>query len=217
MNYKYLIIYLIPCLFFTCKTNDREKSMSENGYNDTSVKVIPKEDSIPFNNLNNTLFVDKKTDSIDDDKLKLEYLTENKFINNKYPFWGEKTSLVNIVKKADSINKSLDGCGYILEDSYEIWYYRNCEIEVSNTDYVFTKIDFEHSNFTLHYESIVFSKNYTLEEFKKDFPVSYKENKFSEDENLIKIRVLVHELADGSYIFTFKDNKLIEILNFFPC
>ncbi|WP_157578193.1 hypothetical protein, partial [Tenacibaculum ovolyticum] len=103
----------------------------------------------------------KEEDSITGNKEELEYLSETKLINNKYPFWGEIKILKSFIKTPSFINRELDECGYILEDSYETWYYLNCEIEVSKTEYVFKKINFTTSNYTLKYGEIVFSKDYS--------------------------------------------------------
>ncbi|WBX77471.1 hypothetical protein PG911_04180 [Tenacibaculum ovolyticum] len=157
-----------------------------------------------------------KEDSITGNKEELEYLSETKLINNKYPFWGEIKILKSFIKTPSFINRELDECGYILEDSYETWYYLNCEIEVSKTEYVFKKINFTTSNYTLKYGEIVFSKDYSLSDFKNDFPISFIKNK-TKEVNKVMITVLSHELADDSYIFTFKNSKLVELYYFFPC
>ncbi|WP_422090516.1 hypothetical protein [Tenacibaculum ovolyticum] len=158
----------------------------------------------------------KEEDSITGNKEELEYLSETKLINNKYPFWGEIKILKSFIKTPSFINRELDECGYILEDSYETWYYLNCEIEVSKTEYVFKKLNFTTSNYTLKYGEIVFSKDYSLSDFKNDFPISFIKNK-TKEVNKVMITVLSHELTDDSYIFTFKNRKLVELYYFFPC
>lgn len=90
-----------------CKTKNQKKKDFEKNH------ISLKKDSVSS--------IPKTKDSLVNTKVELEYLTEKKFINNKCPFWGEKRDLVNIVKKADSINKSLDSCGYRLDNSYEIF------------------------------------------------------------------------------------------------
>lgn len=139
-------------MFTCCKTNCRVQSNSdiENLKNTNTLEVVKKE-------------------SLTNNKIKQEYLSGTILINNKYPFWGEIKILKSFIETPSSINRELDECGYILEDSYEIWYYLNCEIEVSKTEYVFKKINFTSSNYALKYDKIVFSKEYSLSDFKNDF------------------------------------------------
>lgn len=39
----------------------------------------------------------------------------------------------------------------------------------------------------------------------------------TKDVDKVMIRVLSHELTDDSFIFTFKNNKLVELHYFSPC
>ncbi|WP_027392899.1 hypothetical protein [Aquimarina latercula] len=147
----------------------------------------------------------------------IEYLSEIIFINNKYPLQGEINILKPLIKKADSIRKQQDDCGYVIEDSYEIWNYLNCEIEVSKTEYTFREIDLKSSNFTIKHKNVIFSKKYTLLNFKEDFPVSFKKNKDDEKNGITTIHMMTHPLSDDLYIFTFRNAKLVELRYFFPC
>mgnify|MGYP001814953781 CR=1 FL=1 len=109
-------------------------------------------------------------------------------LNGKYPFWGEKSNLRYIIKQADSINKVTDDCGYILEDSYEIWYYANCEIEISGTEYVFVKIDLNTSHFSLKHKEVIFSENVTIQPYIENFSVMNNFNLFfSKNSSVINI------------------------------
>ncbi len=219
MKNVYLFIYLSLSVFFACKpkNNNHFDSNLENLKRNNSESVLEKKDST-INSNEETLIIEN-TDSIvnTESELEPEYLSETKFINNEYPAWGERENLESFVVKVDSINKPGDECGGVLDDSHEIWYYLNNEIEVSNTDYVFRKIDFYFSNFTVKYKDIVFSKDYTLSHFKKDFPFSFLKNKIEEDNGVITVNISSHPLADGIYVFKFKNEKLIELSYFFPC
>lgn len=147
----------------------------------------------------------------------VEYLSETLYINSKYPFEGKLDALKPLIKKADSIRKQQDDCGYVIEDSYEIWKYLHCEIEVSKTEYTFREIDLKSSNFTIKHKNVIFSKKYTLLNFKEDFPVSFVKNKSKEKNGIITINMFSHPLSDDLYIFTFRNEKLVELRYFFPC
>ncbi|WP_299600192.1 hypothetical protein [uncultured Aquimarina sp.] len=52
-----------------------------------------------------------------------EYLSEPLFINDKYPLEGEIVVLKSFIGKPNTVQKQIDDCGAILEDSDEIWKY----------------------------------------------------------------------------------------------
>ncbi|WP_108803044.1 hypothetical protein [Aquimarina sp. Aq107] len=158
-----------------------------------------------------------KVDTILFQQPEVEYLSETLYINSKYPFEGKLDALKPLIKKADSIRKQQDDCGYVIEDSYEIWNYLNCEIEVSKTEYAFREIDLKSSNYTIKHKNVIFSKKYTLLNFKEDFPVSFIKNKSEEKNGIITINMFSHPLSDDLYIFTFRNEKLVELRYFFPC
>lgn len=164
-----------------------------------------------------TISVVVKSDTLIQNQPEIKYLSKSLFINGTFPFEGEVTNLKHFIKKPESINTEIDGCGYILDDCEQEWYYQNCLIELSKTKYVFTIIDMVVSNYTVKYDSIIFSKNYTLQNFQKDFPASFNKNKTDKKNSTISINVPTHPLADDAFIFTFRDNKLIELHHFFPC
>jgi len=64
----------------------------------------------------------------------IEYLSEIMLINNDSPFEGDIKTLKSFIKKPNTVQKQIDDCGAITEDSHEIWNYLNCEIEVSKTN-----------------------------------------------------------------------------------
>ncbi|WP_299219236.1 hypothetical protein [uncultured Aquimarina sp.] len=158
-----------------------------------------------------------KQDTVLTEQSEVEYLSKIMFINNGYPLEGEIKILKSLIKKADSIRKQEDDCGAIIEGSNEIWYYLNCEIEVSKTNYAFREIDLKLSNFTIKHNDVVFSKNYTLLNFKEDFPISFSKNKNEEKNGIATINMMTHPLSDDIYIFKFHNNKLVELRYFFPC
>ncbi|AXT53797.1 hypothetical protein D1818_24345 [Aquimarina sp. BL5] len=158
----------------------------------------------------------KKSTSVNEQS-EVEYLSEIMFINNDYLLEGDIKTLKSFVKKPDAIKKQKDDCGAIIEDSNEIWYYLNCKIEVSKTRYAFREIDLKSSNFTIKHKNVIFSKNYTLLNFKEDFPVSFIKNKSEEKNGIITINMFSHPLSDDLYIFTFRNEKLVELRYFFPC
>ncbi|SEK24049.1 hypothetical protein SAMN04487910_0050 [Aquimarina amphilecti] len=151
------------------------------------------------------------------DQSEVEYLSEIIFINNKYPLQGEINILKLLIKTPDTIQKQIDDCGTIIDDSDEIWKYLHCEIEVSKTEYAFREIDLKSSNFTIKHKNVIFSKKYTLLNFKEDFPVSFIKNKSEEKNGIITINMFSHPLSDDLYIFTFRNEKLVELRYFFPC
>ncbi|GAA0723995.1 hypothetical protein GCM10009430_28070 [Aquimarina litoralis] len=158
-----------------------------------------------------------KGDAILFQQPEVEYLSETLYVNSKYPFKGKLDTLKSFIKTPDTIQKQIDDCGAIIEDSDELWQYLHCEIEVSKTEYAFRKIDVELSNFTIKYKKVIFSKNYTLLNFKEDFPVSFMKNKDDEKNGIITILMKTHTLSDDLYIFTFHNKKLKELRYFFPC
>ncbi|RKM96258.1 hypothetical protein D7036_20940, partial [Aquimarina sp. BL5] len=81
----------------------------------------------------------------------------------------------------------------------------------------FREIDLKSSNFTIKHKNVIFSKNYTLLNFKEDFPVSFIKNKSEEKNGIITINMFSHPLSDDLYIFTFRNEKLVELRYFFPC
>lgn len=210
-----LFLCLSVCVLICCKTKNESSGKTEKislKTEDNSVSLIIEKDSSG----NNTSLLEEDI-TLETNKTELEYFTETLYINNKYPFEGKIEKLKYLVKKADSINKQEDDCGYFLEDSHEIWDYLNCEIEISKTEYVFRKIDFILSKFTVKYGSIIFSSNYTIKEFKNDFPVSFLKNRYDDDSGIITVNLLIHPLSDDMYILKFNRDRLIQILYFTPC
>ena len=148
---------------------------------------------------------------------KEEYLSEMMYINKKYPLEGENDALLNFLpKRIDSINSNGYECGSILEEKHKVLFFLDSELEISKNKYAFRRINFITSNYTLNHNTITFSKDYSLSDFKNDFPVVFARNKTIEEDKII-ITVSTHELTDDSYIFTFKNYKLVELHYFFPC
>ncbi|WP_299902901.1 hypothetical protein [uncultured Aquimarina sp.] len=158
-----------------------------------------------------------KGDTILFQQPEVEYLSETLYVNSKYPLEGEIVVLKSFIGKPNTVQKQIDDCGAILEDSDEIWKYLHWEIEVSKTEYAFRKIDVELSNFTIKHKKVIFSKNYTLLNFEEDFPVSFTKNRDHEKDGIITILMKTHPLSDDLYIFTFHNKKLKELCYFFPC
>ncbi|MGY3793359.1 hypothetical protein [Aquimarina sp. 433] len=158
-----------------------------------------------------------KGDTILFQQPEVEYLSEPLFINDKYPLEGEIVVLKSFIGKPNTVQKQIDDCGAILENSDEIWKYLHWEIEVSKTKYAFKKINLELSKFTVKHKNVIFSNNYTLLNFQEDFPVSFIKNKDDEKNGIITILMKTHPLSDDIYIFTFHDKKLKELRYFFPC
>ncbi len=204
-----IYLLLVLSFLFACKTKPKNQSnfSLENSNQNKRVLVTKQSDSII-----------EKTDTLSNNQIASAYFSKALYVNNIYEAWGERKDLKKIVKNADSINKQGYECGYFLEDNHEIWYYLKNEIEVSNTDYVFRTIDFSFSNITVRYGKTIFSKNYTLLAFKKDFPLSFKDNQNEDNkEKVLTISVPIHPKSDGMYIFEFKDGRLIKLHSFFPC
>lgn len=156
----------------------------------------------------------KKADSI-------EFIdVDNMLLNSKINFKGTLNELSENYKTPDSINNYGYECGSALNESNRIYFYDNTEIEISNSKYFFRKINFKSEKIELNINEIKFNNNYSIENFSKDFPLSFKKNNISNNNNVnIEILIASSKSSDNDIYWRlyFSKNKLVQLDYFIPC
>ena len=109
---------------------------------------------------------------------------DNILLNNKIKFKSTLNELSENYKTPDSINNYGYECGSALNESNRIYFFDNTEIEISNSKYFFRKINFKSKKIELNINGIKFNNNYSIENFSKDFPLSFEKNNTSNNNNI---------------------------------
>ena len=139
-------------------------------------------------------------------------------INKNIPFYGKMNDLPGRYKFPDSINDYGYECGSALETSNKIYFFNETEIEVSDSDYFFRKISFNIDTLEIRNNRVQFNYEYTLDNFQKDFPESYKTNRNTRND-VTEIFVSTNKEMDYdvTWRFYFFEGKLIKLWYFISC
>jgi hypothetical protein len=153
----------------------------------------------------------------------VEYIDRDSvFVNDRISFFTTAKDLRKYLGKPDSTAIITYDCGgfFSWDGKVRGYYYKGTVFEENNDTVVLRKINFRDKTIKLKTPKLILSKNTTLEEFARVYPVAFKSSYDWSDETGKKYRLLRIQPKpnyDDEWVLTFDANQLVEIEYWVPC